>query len=61
LSFFKRRQRTAEEAKKLQLVQVELQKMDVRVADDIKLLRKTIEDASFEYMEAQYVFVKYSS
>lgn len=48
-----RRQRTHEEAKKLRLVQAELQRMDARVSDDIKLLRKTIEDASLEFMEAQ--------
>jgi hypoxanthine phosphoribosyltransferase len=48
-----RRQRTAVEAKHLQQVQVELQRMDLLVVDDINILRKTIEDASIEFMEAQ--------
>ena len=37
-----RRQRTSEEAKKLQNVQSELQRLDVIVAQDVKILRKTI-------------------
>ena len=48
-----RRQRTAEEATKLAQVQTELQKIDLLVAQDVKILRQTIEVASVEYMQAK--------
>jgi len=48
-----RRQRTAEEASKLAHVQTELQKIDLLVAQDVKILRQTIEVASVEYMQAK--------
>jgi len=48
-----RRQRTAEEAQKLAHVQTELQKIDLLVATDVKILRQTIEVASVEYMQAK--------
>jgi len=48
-----RRQKTTDESKKLQQVQNELQKMDQLVANDVRFLRKTIEEASFEYNDAQ--------
>ena len=48
-----RRQRTAEEAQKLAHVQTELQKIDLLVAQDVKILRQTIEVASVEYMQAK--------
>lgn len=48
-----RRQRTSEEATKLAHVQTELQKIDLLVAQDVKILRQTIEAASVEYMQAK--------
>merc|ERR1712083_1286880 len=48
-----RRQRTAEEANKLAHVQTELQKIDLLVAQDVKILRQTIEVASVEYFQAK--------
>ena len=48
-----RRLKTTEENKMLTQCQNELQKMDLLVANDIGLLRKTIEEASIEFSEAQ--------
>ena len=48
-----RKNKTDKETQKLQHVQTELQKIDQIVAGDVRLLRKTIEDASYAYMEAQ--------
>ena len=48
-----RKNKTNKETQKLQHVQTELQKIDQIVAGDVRLLRKTIEDASYAYMEAQ--------
>ena len=48
-----RKNKTSQETQKLQHVQTELQKIDDIVAGDVRLLRKTIEDASYAYMEAQ--------
>jgi len=48
-----RRQRTAEEANKLCQVQNELKKMDFSVAQEVKTLRKTIEEASLGFLQAQ--------
>ena len=50
-----RKTKTNQETQKLQHVQTELQKIDQIVAGDVRLLRKTIEDASYAYMEAQWV------
>ena len=48
-----RKLKTTEENKMLTQCQNELQKMDLLVANDIGLLRKTIEEASIEFSEAQ--------
>jgi len=48
-----RRQRTSEESTKLAHAQNELQKLDLLVAQDVKILRQTIEAASVEYMQAK--------
>ena len=48
-----RKSKTAQESQKLHNVQNELQKIDQIVAGDVRLLRKTIEEASYAYMEAQ--------
>ena len=48
-----RKLKTTEENKKLTQCQNELQKIDLLVASDIGLLRKTIEEASIEFSEAQ--------
>ena len=48
-----RAQRTAEEAKTLTCMQNELQKIDQVVAQDVKILRQTIEVASLDFSEAQ--------
>ena len=48
-----RRQRTSEETKRLHQIQSELQKMDLVVANDIRLLRKNIEEATIDFNDAQ--------
>ena len=48
-----RKSKTTQEAQKLQHVQSELVKIDQIVAGDVRLLRKTIEESSYAYMEAQ--------
>ena len=48
-----RRQRTSEETKRLHQIQSELQKMDLVVANDIRLLRKNIEEAAIDFNDAQ--------
>lgn len=48
-----RKLKTTQENKKLTQCQNELQKIDLLVASDIGLLRKTIEEASIEFSEAQ--------
>lgn len=48
-----RKNKTSQETQKLEHVQAELQKIDQIVAGDVRLLRKTIEEASYAYMEAQ--------
>lgn len=35
------------------MIQLELQKIDLLVSNDVKLLRSTIEEASLDYMSAQ--------
>lgn len=44
---------TQEEAKKLQEIQMEFKKLDADLSNDVKILRKQIELASVDYMEAQ--------
>jgi len=53
-----RKSKTAQESQKLHNVQNELQKIDQIVAGDVRLLRKTIEEASYAYMEAQKRYEK---
>ncbi|XP_067012766.2 RAB6-interacting golgin isoform X2 [Anabrus simplex] len=48
-----RKKQTHEEARRLQQIQEELQKLDVRLSNDVGILRNQIEAASFEFMEAQ--------
>ena len=48
-----RRLRTSEETKRLHQIQSELQKMDLVVANDIRLLRKNIEEATIDFNDAQ--------
>lgn len=48
-----RKKRTTEETQKLKHVQVELHHLDQLVANDVKLLRKAIETASIEFVDAQ--------
>ncbi|XP_037045324.1 uncharacterized protein LOC119080855 [Bradysia coprophila] len=46
-------ERTAAEAKKLQEIRKELQKLESELAADVSVLRKQIEDASVKYMNAE--------
>lgn len=46
-------ERTAAEAKKLQDIKIELQKLDSELAADVAILRKQIEMASIDYMQSQ--------
>eukprot|EP00092_Neocalanus_flemingeri_P095416 GFUD01121400.1.p1 GENE.GFUD01121400.1~~GFUD01121400.1.p1 ORF type:complete len:264 (+),score=90.81 GFUD01121400.1:113-904(+) len=48
-----RKKKTDSESKKLDLVQQELQKIDSLLNTDVQFLRDSIEQASFEFMEAQ--------
>ena len=48
-----RKRITDTETKKLEIVHSELQKIDMMLTSDVKLLRNLIEQASLEYMEAQ--------
>ena len=48
-----RKKKTNSEAKKLELVHAELQKIDLMLTSDVKFLRNSIEQASVDYMEAQ--------
>jgi len=48
-----RKKKTDSESKKLDIVQLELQKIDVMLNTDVQFLRDSIEQASFEFMEAQ--------
>ena len=51
--FFHREKQTSAESQKLKQIQAELSKLDVLLTSDVALLRKTIEEASFVFMEAQ--------
>lgn len=48
-----KKKRTQQEAQRLNEVQNEFKKLDAMLSSDVKLLRKRIEAASIEYMEAQ--------
>jgi len=48
-----RKKQTDTESKKLDIVQHELQAIDVMLNTDVQFLRDSIEQASFEFMEAQ--------
>lgn len=48
-----RTKRTQEEAQRLNEIQVELKKLDATLSNDVKILRKQIDLASVDYMEAQ--------
>ncbi|KAF5296557.1 hypothetical protein FQA39_LY12475 [Lamprigera yunnana] len=48
-----RTQQTREEAQKLNEIREEFKKLDVLLSGDVNILRKEIENASFEYMEAE--------
>ena len=49
---FRKKQTDAEE-KKLAMIQLEIQKIDLLVSSDIKFLRSTIEEASLDFLSAQ--------
>jgi RAB6-interacting golgin len=53
LLVFDRKKQTTAEARKLQQIQDELQKLDVLLSNDVAVLRDQIEVASHEFMEAQ--------
>lgn len=48
-----RTKRTQEEAQRLNEIQIELKKLDATLSNDVKILRKQIDIASVDYMEAQ--------
>ena len=48
-----RRQKTSEETLKLHNVQIELQRLDLLVAKDVKILRQAIDQASLEFSESR--------
>ncbi|XP_069671464.1 RAB6-interacting golgin [Periplaneta americana] len=48
-----RKKQTTEEARRLQQIQDELQKLDMLLSNDVSILRDQIEVASHEFMEAQ--------
>jgi len=50
---FGRKKQTTAEARRLQQIQEELQKLDVLLSNDVSILRNQIEVASQEFMEAQ--------
>ena len=50
-----RKQKTDSESKKLELVRQELEKIDLMLNTDVQFLRWSIEQASVEFMEAQWV------
>jgi len=53
-----RKKKTDSEAKKLELVHSELQKIDLMLTSDVKFLRNSIEQASVDFMEAQKRYSK---
>jgi hypothetical protein len=50
---FGRKKHTTAEARRLQQIQDELQKLDVLLSNDVSILLNQIEVASLEFMEAQ--------
>ncbi|KAJ9584521.1 hypothetical protein L9F63_021131 [Diploptera punctata] len=48
-----RKKQTKEEARRLQQIQDELQKLDMLLSNDVSILRNQIEAASLDFMEAQ--------
>lgn len=48
-----RTRRTQEEAQRLNEIQAEFKKLDAVLSNDVKILRKQIDIASVDYMEAQ--------
>ncbi|XP_049785615.1 RAB6-interacting golgin [Schistocerca cancellata] len=48
-----RKKQTHEEARRLQQIQDELQKLDMLLSNDVAILRNQIEEVSLEFMEAQ--------
>jgi len=48
-----RKNQTVAEARRLQQIQDELQKLDMLLSNDVSILRNQIEIASHEFMEAQ--------
>lgn len=48
-----RTKRTQEEASRLHEIKTEFKRLDALLSNDVKILRKQIEVASFDYMEAQ--------
>jgi len=50
---FGRKKQTTAEARKLQQIHDELQKLDMLLSNDVSILRNQIEVASQEFMEAQ--------
>ena len=48
-----RKKQTDAEEKKLAMIQLEIQKIDLLVSSDIKYLRSTIEEASLDFLLAQ--------
>ena len=51
--FLTRKKQTDAEEKKLAMIQLEIQKIDLLVSSDIKYLRSTIEEASLDFLLAQ--------
>jgi len=48
-----RKKQASAEAKRLNLIQEELQKLDQRLSGDVSIIRNQIESASIEFLEAQ--------
>lgn len=53
-----RKKQTTEEAKRLQHIQEELQKLDILLSNDVGILRNKIEEASLDFVEAQKRYKK---
>lgn len=52
-----RKKAAQKEAYKLEHIQKELSKLDTLLTADVQVIRGKIEDASREYMDAQYVYL----
>ncbi|XP_017776126.1 PREDICTED: RAB6-interacting golgin [Nicrophorus vespilloides] len=53
-----RTQKTIKEQQKLNDIQEEFKKLDANLSNDVKVLRKQIENASLDYMEAQKKYLR---